>query len=71
MLCYFDFNHSEAGVSIDIVSAQDYHEGGPHAHSHRTKVYPHAPAAYEAAMEWAEKHGYQPATVDEVARAQS
>lgn len=57
------------GFYADVVSEQDYHDGGPFARSHRTEI-SHAETGAEAegwAREWAAKHGYTVASVDEVA----
>ena len=57
------------GFYADVVSEQDYHDGGYAARSHRTQV-SRAETAAEAegwARDWAAKHGYTIVPLDEVA----
>ena len=68
MKAYIDVDAARGiGFFADVVSEQDYHEGGPFARSHRTPVCAERGTAEDKAREWAAKHGYTIATVDEVA----
>jgi hypothetical protein len=68
MKAYID-THYEGGRGFycDVVSEQDYHEGGPLARSHRTEMRDAASTAEHEAKQWAQRHGYTVASVDEVA----
>lgn len=56
------------GYVARVVDDQDYHERGPHAHSHETDVHKTKELATAAAKGWAEKHGFTITSADEVAR---
>ena len=50
----------------EVVSEQDYHDGGPHAHSYRAFAKTQEAARHDCEF-WCHKHGYTEASVDEVA----
>jgi len=66
MKAYIDINKDRNKFVSFVVSEQDYHEGGPHAHSFRF-VGDSLKEAELSAEAWAERNGYTIATVDEVA----
>jgi len=68
MKAYIDVQPIKRGYFAQVVSTQDYHEGGPHAHSHETDIWETKAQAKTAAKVWAEKYGYTITTADEVAR---
>jgi hypothetical protein len=72
MQAYIDTHYAAGrGFYCDVVTEQDYHDGGPHARSHRTEV-SSADTAAEAegwASEWAKRNGYEVTNCDAVAGA--
>lgn len=68
MNAYIDTKRNTKGFYAEIVTEQDYHEGGPFAHSHRTDTYPTRRKAEHAAKSWAGQHHYTLTTVNEVAK---
>ena len=44
------------GYVAEVVSSQDYHDGGPFARSHKTDPYTERQFAYTAAEAWAKKN---------------
>lgn len=59
------------GFFCCVVSEQDYHERGPHSHSHRTQISTQETAvqAQAWALSWAEKNGYTITSLAGVAAA--
>jgi hypothetical protein len=53
--------------TADVVTESDYHERGPHAHSHRTGPHGDVGTAKDMAKEWAEERGYTVVSVDDIA----
>lgn len=53
--------------TADVVTEQDYHNGGPHAHSFRTGPHADVNTARDMAKEWAEENGFRVYSADEVA----
>jgi len=50
-----------------VVTEQDYRERGPHVCTHKTREFSTKREALAAAREWAEEHGYNVYSVDEIA----
>jgi pantothenate kinase len=68
-ICYIDTPTKDAANwwTARVVTDQDYHERGPHAHSHQSIPLPTRGAAERECHQWAEAHGYTVVTASEVA----
>ncbi len=68
MKAYIDIQASRGiGFIAEVVTEQDYHEGGPFAHSYRSLLCEERETAERMAQRWASRNGCVITSVDEVA----
>ena len=58
--------HAVREWTADVVTEQDYHQRGPHAHSHRTDACVLPTTARKLAEDWCDKHGYRVVTAEQI-----
>lgn len=58
--------HGVRAWTADVVTEQDYHERGPHAHSFRTPAHPLPTTARAEAEAWASRNGYRVVPVESI-----
>jgi len=58
--------HGVRAWTADVVTEQDYHQRGPHAHSYRTEPYALPTTARMQAEDWATRNGYTLVTSEQI-----